>query len=117
MTCDARTVWKEDISVDLPCPSCGEAGAVRPDVVWFGEMPYQMEEIGGALMEADLFISIGTSGRVYPAASFVQGAREVGAHTVELNLEASEGVTLFHEAIHGKATKIVPDYVAKILDL
>ncbi len=84
---------------------------MRPDVVWFGEMPYEMERIYEALIGADLFISIGTSGNVYPAAGFVAAAREAGAHTVELNLEPSEGAHRFHEAIHGPATRIVPAFV------
>ena len=88
---------------------------MRPDVVWFGEMPYHMERIGELLDEVDLFVSIGTSGAVYPAAGFVAEARRQGAHTVELNLEPSDGVTMFHEAIHGKATDIVPAFVDRIL--
>jgi NAD-dependent deacetylase len=88
---------------------------MRPDVVWFGEMPYAMERIYSALAGADLFISIGTSGNVYPAAGFVAVARENGAHTVELNLEPSDGADLFHEAIHGPATQVVPAYVERLL--
>jgi len=88
---------------------------MRPDVVWFGEMPYQMQRIYEALAGCDLFMSIGTSGNVYPAAGFVAGAREAGAYTVELNLEPSEGVTLFNEAIHGPATQVVPTYVDRLL--
>ena len=74
-----------------------------------------MERIEEALTGCDLFLSIGTSGNVYPAAGFVAAARGVGAHTVELNLEPSEGASLFHETIHGRATEIVPAYVAKLL--
>ena len=88
---------------------------MRPDVVWFGEMPYHMEEISTELAEAKLFISIGTSGNVYPAAGFVAEARSHGAHTVELNLEPSEGASLFHETRHGRATEIVPAYVERLL--
>jgi NAD-dependent deacetylase len=84
-------------------------------VVWFGEMRYHMERIGAALAEANLFISIGTSGNVYPAAGFVAEARSAGARTVELNLEPSEGASLFHEAHHGPATKVVPGYVEQLL--
>ena len=73
------------------CPGCGAAGGLRPDIVWFGEMPYEMDRIDRALMEADLFVSIGTSGNVYPAAGFVQTARYVGARTLEMNLEPSLG--------------------------
>lgn len=113
--CGAKKPWEEDLSVDLSCPSCGKEGGMRPDVVWFGEMPYQMDEIFAALEKADLFISVGTSGTVYPAAGFVMGAREAGAHTVELNLEPSEGVSQFAEKIHGPATQIVPAYVERLL--
>ena len=88
---------------------------MRPDVVWFGEMPYHMERIIGLIDAADLFVSIGTSGAVYPAAGFVAEARRRGARTVELNLEPSDGVSLFHEAIHGKASEIVPRFVDDVL--
>ena len=89
---------------------------MRPNVVWFGEMPLEMERIYEALGQCGLFISIGTSGNVYPAAGFVQHVRGAGdAHTLELNLEPSEGATMFAEAIYGLATKVVPDYVEKIL--
>jgi NAD-dependent deacetylase len=88
---------------------------MRPDVVWFGEMPYRMDEIAEALDRVDLFVSIGTSGNVYPAAGFVALARANGAHTVELNLEPSAGAELFHEAIHGPATVIVPAFVERVM--
>ncbi|MEM6901852.1 MAG: NAD-dependent protein deacylase, partial [Pseudomonadota bacterium] len=84
---------------------------------WFGEMPRHMEEIAMALAEAELFISIGTSGNVYPAAGFVAEARQHGAHTIELNLEPSEGATLFAETRYGAATELVPAYVEELLDL
>lgn len=113
--CRAGQSWSEDLSTDLACPACGHKGGMRPDIVWFGEMPYQMEEIADALADADLFISVGTSGNVYPAAGFVAEARNHGAHTVELNLEPSEGASYFHETIHGPATSVVPEYVARIL--
>lgn len=113
--CGAKQPWETDLTVDLVCGACNEAGGMRPDVVWFGEMPYHMEEIYAALGICDLFISVGTSGNVYPAAGFVAGARAAGAHTVELNLEPSEGISMFAEAIHGKATEVVPPYVARLL--
>jgi NAD-dependent deacetylase len=114
--CEARHPWgEEELRLDQPCPSCGKAGGLRPDVVWFGEMPYHMDRIYAALAEAELFLSIGTSGNVYPASGFVAEARRAGAHTVELNLEPSEGATLFHEAHHGPASKVVPMYVERIL--
>jgi len=116
--CQARHPWgpeQPDLSLELACADCGKAGGLRPDVVWFGEMPYHMERIYAELAEADLFLSIGTSGNVYPAAGFVAEARRAGAHTVELNLEPSEGASLFHEAHHGAATQVVPMYVERVL--
>lgn len=113
--CDARSPWVEDLLSDLACPSCALAGSMRPDVVWFGEIPYEMERIGEALSACDLFISIGTSGNVYPAAGFVAAAREAGAHTVELNLEPSEGASLFAERVLGPASRVVPAYVDSLL--
>ena len=106
---------QDDIVLGSVCPACASPGTLRPDVVWFGEMPYRMEEIYRALGNCDLFISIGTRGTVYPAASFVLEAAQAGAHTVELNLEPSEGIATFQEAIHGRATEIVPAYVEKLL--
>jgi NAD-dependent deacetylase len=113
--CKHRFPWHHDLFVDSSCPFCGLPGGMRPDVVWFGEMPYQMGRITALLGDADLFVSIGTSGHVYPAAGFVTEAREHGAHTVELNLEPSEVASLFDEAIYGKATEIVPAFVDRIL--
>ncbi len=113
--CGERNVWSDDLDLKTACPSCSKKGGMRPDVVWFGEMPYEMERIYEALIGADLFISIGTSGNVYPAAGFVAATREAGARTVELNLEPSEGAHLFDEAIHGPATQIVPAYVDRLL--
>lgn len=101
-----------DFLVDSVCAACGAAGTLRPDVVWFGEMPYQMPRIYDALAAADLFVSIGTSGNVYPAADFVRTARAAGARTVELNLEPSEGATAFAEHRYGPATQLVPDFFA-----
>jgi NAD-dependent deacetylase len=118
-SCQARHPWgldAPDLTVNMKCLSCGRAGGVRPDVVWFGEMPYHMERIYEELGRADLFVSIGTSGNVYPAAGFVAEARANGAHTMELNLEPSEGASLFHETHHGPATQVVPKFVDRILD-
>lgn len=95
---------------DLECD-----GDWRPHIVWFGEMPLEMERIYHALRKCDLFISIGTSGNVYPAAGFVAEAHAAGARTVELNLEPSMGTNLFAERRYGNATKIVPAYVAELL--
>lgn len=113
--CDARTRWEGPMSVDSECPLCGLVGDVRPDIVWFGEMPYEMDRIEDALRDADLFVSIGTSGAVYPAAGFVQTARYCGARTLELNLEPSQGSIFFHEARIGRAGKLVPEMVDQLL--
>lgn len=112
--CDVRSPWRDALIARPPCPACGES-ALRPDVVWFGEMPYRMEEIYAALRRADLFVSIGTSGAVYPAAGFVRNARDLGAHTLELNLEPSQGTRWFDEARHGPATEVVPAWVDEVL--
>ncbi len=113
--CQASLPWTGDLSVATACATCGETGTMRPDVVWFGEMPRQMERIHEALVACDLFLSIGTSGAVYPAAGFVALAHRSGAHTVELNLEPSEGASQFAEAIYGPATKVVRDFVERLL--
>jgi NAD-dependent deacetylase len=112
---DIRTN-REDLGTALACPACGKKGGMRPHVVWFGEMPFHMEEIQAALDRCTLFISIGTSGAVYPAAGFVARVRERGfARTVELNLEPSEGATLFEESDYGPASVVVPAFVAELL--
>ncbi|MGE0180443.1 MAG: NAD-dependent deacylase [Sphingomonas sp.] len=114
--CGGRSPFEgADMGAGPACPACGERGRLRPDIVFFGEMPYQMEAIDRALMEADLFVSIGTSGNVYPAAGFVQTARYRGAHTLEMNLEPSLGTTLFHESRIGKAGELVPEWVEEVL--
>jgi NAD-dependent deacetylase len=113
--CDGKHAWDQDLGADTVCPGCAKAGYLRPDIVWFGEMPYQMARIEEALAAADLFISIGTSGNVYPAAGFVAGARAAGAATVELNLEPSEGSRLFHITQHGPASQVVPAFVDALL--
>ena len=96
-------------------PAVRRPGQVRPDIVWFGEMPYDMERIDEALRSADLFVSIGTSGAVYPAAGFVQTARYCGARTLEMNLEPSQGSIFFDESRIGPAGKLVPEWVDEIL--
>ena len=112
--CDRRSPWRGPL-IDRPgCPGCG-ASALRPDIVWFGEVPYGMDRIYGALRTCDLFVSIGTSGAVYPAAGLVRQARELGAATLELNLEPSLGSAWFDECRHGPASEIVPAWVAEIL--
>lgn len=104
-----------DITPGQHCPCCNATGTLRPHIVWFGEAPLQMEEIGHALERCTLFISIGTSGNVYPAAGFVQAARRSGAHTVELNLEPSLGASHFAEKRRGRASLIVPTFVEQLL--
>ena len=112
--CDARHRWTDTLLDGPPCPACGEA-ALRPDIVWFGEMPYKMERIFAALAHADLFVSIGTSGAVYPAAGFVQQAATHGARTLELNLEESQGSRWFDETRLGPASELVPQWVEEML--
>lgn len=113
--CEARWPWgDEQMTPQSACPEC-RAAAVRPDVVWFGEFPYHMERIAAALDRCALFVSIGTSGAVYPAAGFAAEARAAGARTLELNLEPSEGAGGFHDARHGPATRIVPEWVEETL--
>jgi NAD-dependent deacetylase len=114
--CSRRVRWIDDLTVATVCPSCGESGHMRPDVVWFGEMPMHMDTIETALEQAGLFLSVGTSGTVYPAAGFVEIAHAGGAHTVELNLEQSLGASSFEETIYGPATRVVPNYVKMLLD-
>lgn len=114
--CGNRSEWgMVDITTESVCVACGSIGRMRPDVVWFGEMPYQMDRIFELLAQANLFASIGTSGTVYPAAGFVEIAREAGAYTLELNLEASEGASRFHHAVKGRATETVPALVEQLL--
>ena len=113
-SCDVRSRWTSPLIDRPPCPVC-QARSLRPDVVWFGEMPYRMGEIYAALREADLFVSIGTSGAVYPAAAFVQNAVELGARTLELNLERSQGSHYFDESRLGSASAVVPKWVDEML--
>ena len=114
LACDARHRWTGTLLDGPPCPACG-AVAMRPDIVWFGEMPYRMDEIFAALARADLFVSIGTSGAVYPAAGFVQQAKSAGARALELNLERSQGSAWFDETRLGPASELVPGWVAELL--
>ena len=113
-SCDIRSPWTSPLIDRPPCPVC-QARALRPDVVWFGEMPYGMDQIYAALRTCDLFVSIGTSGAVYPAAGFVQNAVELGADTLELNLERSQGSGMFHKTRLGRASELVPQWVEEML--
>ncbi len=115
--CDVRSPWREPLIHRPACPACGISGQLRPNVVWFGEMPYHMDDIGHALRRADLFVSIGTSGAVYPAGGFVRRARADGISTLELNLEPSKGSAAFDNVRYGPATEIVTDWVEEILAL
>ena len=112
--CGARPEWDADLEHRPPCPVCGER-MLRPDVVWFGEMPYDLDVIDEALLACDRFVAIGTSGAVYPAAGFVMTAAGAGAGTIELNLAASEITPLVDEVRHGPASIVVPTWVDEVL--
>ncbi len=112
--CGTRTPWIGDLPPGRPCVSCG-TDALRPDIVFFGEMPYEMDRVMRALAACDLFVSIGTSGAVYPAAGFVDLAARAGARTLELNLDRSAGSSLFDESRRGAAGALVPAWVAEML--
>lgn len=112
--CGARIGWAGPLPPGSVCGGC-MAPALRPDIVFFGEMPYRMERIERAIADADLFVSIGTSGAVYPAAGFVQTARHHGADTLELNLDRSEGSAWFAESRPGRAGALVPEWVESLL--
>ncbi|MFV8249988.1 Sir2 family NAD+-dependent deacetylase [Bdellovibrio bacteriovorus] len=111
--CDEHFEWLLDLAVEHPCPACGRKGGVRPDIVWFGEMPHHMEEIYAALDKADYFISIGTSGNVYPAAGFVRLAWK--AKKIEINLKDTEISPAFDEHYVGPASTEVPRFIAEFL--
>ena len=113
--CEAVRPWLDDLTVSHACPDCSWVGALRPHVVWFGEMPFAMDLIDRALREADLFVAIGTSGAVYPAAGLVAEARAYGLPTCEINLEAADNADLFDEQRLGRASDTVPAWVEEIL--
>jgi len=113
--CGRTTPWRDDLATTTRCPACDHSGGMRPHVVWFSEIPLSMERIQQALVCCELFISIGTSGQVYPAAGFVAEACAAGARTVELNLERSVGPGLFDQQVEGPASEIVPAFVASLL--
>ena len=115
MGCGRITEIREDLTVHSECGACGRTGALRPNVVWFGEVPFHMGEIQRHLSLAELFLSIGTSGRVYPAAGFVELARHHGARAIEVNLEPSGASSAFHESLVGKAGELLPKVVEEIL--
>ena len=112
--CGARPEWEGDLIRRPPCPECGER-MLRPDVVWFGEMPYDLDRIEQAVIACDVFASIGTSGAVYPAAGYAALAAAFGARTVELNLEPSDALVPFDDARTGPATELVPAWVEEMI--
>lgn len=113
LACGAVSPWENDLDHRSVCPACGR-GPLRPHIVWFGELPLEMDRIYQALERCDLFVAIGTSGHVYPAAGFVAAAAP-GARTVELNLEPSLVAGAFQEHRSGRATDLVPAFVAELL--
>jgi len=113
--CGHQWPWPGDMGPADSCAACAAAGTVRPDVVWFGEMPYHMERIYSAIEDCGLFVAIGTSGNVYPAAGFVTDARRAGAGAVEINLEATDTSGMFGRQILGPATETVPAWVDEVL--
>ncbi len=113
--CEAASVWRGDLTVEDACPDCALPGALRPHVVWFGEAPLHLDDIDRALRNADLFVAIGTSGAVYPAAGFVAEARACGVPTCEINLEAADNAYCFDEARYGPASETVPAWVEDVL--
>jgi NAD-dependent deacetylase len=115
LACGERFGWEGPMGEGASCPTCNVEGCVRPDIVWFGEIPYDMDRIDDALRTCDLFVSIGTSGAVYPAAGYVQTARYCGAKTLEMNLEPSLGSIFFEESRTGPAGQLVPQWVDEML--
>jgi len=113
--CGGIHAWREDLATTTPCPACGATGGMRPHVVWFGEIPFGLGTIERALARCALFVAIGTSGQVYPAAGFVAGAKAAGAETVEINLEPTRGEGLFDRRITGPASACVPVFVDWLL--
>lgn len=112
--CSEVFPFVEDLDVETRCPHCGVGGYVRPHIVWFGEMPLEMERIYEELVLADMFVSIGTSGAVYPAAGFVSEARRAGIRTMEINLEPSDNADEFDDTLYGPATEAVPAWALSL---
>ncbi len=114
--CAAIHSWRSDLSASHRCPACGGGDTLRPHVVWFGELPLELDRIYAALGACDLFVAIGTSGQVYPAAGFVEAVRAAGrAHTIDLNLEPGAAGSLFAEQGRGPATEVVPRLVEELV--
>lgn len=112
-----RAVGLHTLNAQSRCLCCQPSSSMRPDIVWFGEMPYHMPTIEEHLYSCDIFVSIGTSGSVYPAAGFVAAASQFGAYTIELNLEPSEGASQFDEQHSGAASALVPRFVERLISL
>lgn len=117
LACDAVVETRGDVDASTTCPACDGVGGLRPNIVWFGEMPLEMDRIFAALERCDTFVAVGTSGNVYPAAGFVQVANAAGAHTVEINLEPSWVNTDFTESRLGLASIEVPRWVDEVLGI
>ena len=115
IACGAIEPWAQDLAIETPCPACGRTGTLRPNIVWFGEMPHHLDAIAQALAAADAFVAIGTSGAVYPAAGYVAAARRRGLTTVEFNLEPADNAALFDVAVYGRASETVPRFVDLVL--
>ncbi len=113
--CHQVSEWREDVTPADLCPACHTLGYLRPHVVWFGEMPFHLDEIVEAIELADLFVAIGTSGSVYPAAGFVSEARDLGIRTAEINLEPSDNASVFDDRLYGPATHVVPQWVEELI--
>lgn len=117
LACAKVMAWGGDTNIHTTCPECGfksEWGGIRPHIVWFGEMPMHMDEIEKALQSCDLFVAIGTSGKVYPAARFVQIAKDAKTKTLLLNKDPAENSYLFDNSIIGNATEIGPKWVKSL---
>jgi NAD-dependent deacetylase len=115
VACGAVMQWPGDLGTQTACPDCASVGSMRPHVVWFGEMPLAMDETLTALLEAELFVAVGTSGSVYPAAGFVSEAREAGIRTCEINLEPSDNAREFDQCRYGPASEVLPSWVDELL--
>jgi NAD-dependent deacetylase len=115
LACEKAMHWAEDLGPDSVCRRCRETGELRPDIVWFGEMPYYIDEIYTALAQADLFVAIGTSGKVYPAAGFVTSARLAGARTIEFNVQTSDVSDAFDQQRIGPASIEVARWAQEML--
>lgn len=115
VACDIVAPWPNDLGLDTACPACASVGTMRPHVVWFGEMPLAMDEILDALLDAELFVAVGTSGSVYPAAGFVSEARGAGIRTCEINLEPSDNARQFDERRYGPASEVLPLWAEELL--